>query len=212
MFRRGLESLAYAPNILKLAHQTNNEIMNNYNESPRYTELFDALKSIRHYFIYAGLFSAAVNVLMLTPIIYMLQVYDRVISSGSLSTLSMLTLLLTFLMLAMGGFEWVRSMILIAASNRIEQQLRRRVFDATFKNALVTGGIGNTSQPLNDLSNLRQFLTGNGLFAFFDAPWFPIYVAIMFIFHPLFGWVAIMSGIVMLILAWANESVTTKRL
>ncbi|WP_058023061.1 type I secretion system permease/ATPase [Pseudohongiella spirulinae] len=186
--------------------------MNNSNQSPRYTELFDALKSIRHYFIYAGVFSAAVNVLMLTPIIYMLQVYDRVISSGSLSTLSMLTLLLTFLMLAMGGFEWVRSMILIAASNRIEHQLRRRVFDATFKNALVTGGSGNTSQPLNDLSSLRQFLTGNGLFAFFDAPWFPIYVAIMFIFHPLFGWVAILAGIVMVILAWANEAVTTKRL
>jgi ATP-binding cassette, subfamily C, bacterial EexD len=200
------------PNIMEFAHQTNNEIMNNSNQSPRYTELFDALKSIRHYFIYAGVFSAAVNVLMLTPIIYMLQVYDRVISSGSLSTLSMLTLLLTFLMLAMGGFEWVRSMILIAASNRIEQQLRRRVFDATFKNALVTGGSGNTSQPLNDLSSLRQFLTGNGLFAFFDAPWFPIYVAIMFIFHPLFGWVAILAGIVMVILAWANEAVTTKRL
>jgi ATP-binding cassette, subfamily C, bacterial EexD len=197
---------------MEFAHQTNNEIMNNSNQSPRYTELFDALKSIRHYFIYAGVFSAAVNVLMLTPIIYMLQVYDRVISSGSLSTLSMLTLLLTFLMLAMGGFEWVRSMILIAASNRIEQQLRRRVFDATFKNALVTGGSGNTSQPLNDLSSLRQFLTGNGLFAFFDAPWFPIYVAIMFIFHPLFGWVAILAGIVMVILAWANEAVTTKRL
>ncbi|ALO44765.1 peptidase [Pseudohongiella spirulinae] len=200
------------PNIMEFAHQTNNEIMNNSNQSPRYTELFDALKSIRHYFIYAGVFSAAVNVLMLTPIIYMLQVYDRVISSGSLSTLSMLTLLLTFLMLAMGGFEWVRSMILIAASNRIEHQLRRRVFDATFKNALVTGGSGNTSQPLNDLSSLRQFLTGNGLFAFFDAPWFPIYVAIMFIFHPLFGWVAILAGIVMVILAWANEAVTTKRL
>lgn len=197
---------------MEFAHQTNNEIMNNSNQSPRYTELFDALKSIRHYFIYAGVFSAAVNVLMLTPIIYMLQVYDRVISSGSLSTLSMLTLLLTFLMLAMGGFEWVRSMILIAASNRIEHQLRRRVFDATFKNALVTGGSGNTSQPLNDLSSLRQFLTGNGLFAFFDAPWFPIYVAIMFIFHPLFGWVAILAGIVMVILAWANEAVTTKRL
>jgi ATP-binding cassette, subfamily C, bacterial EexD len=177
-----------------------------------YKELNEALKSIRQYFIYAGLFSAAVNILMLTPIIYMLQVYDRVISSGSLSTLTMLTLLMVGLLLAMGGFEWVRSMILIAASNRIEQKLRRRVFNATFTNALLSGGSGNSGQPLNDLSSLRQFLTGNGLFAFFDAPWFPIYVAIMFLFHPLFGIVAIIAGIVMVALAWINEVVTTRKL
>lgn len=184
--------------------------MNNTKRTTRYQELSDALKSIRHYFMYAGLFSAAVNILMLVPIMYMLQVYDRVISSGSLSTLTMLTLLMVFLTLALGGFEWVRSMILISASNRIEQKLRRRVFDATFKNALFTGNSSN--QPLNDLSGLRQFMTGNGLFAFFDAPWFPIYVAIMFLFHPWFGVVAILSGIVMLAFAWANEMVTTKKL
>ena len=186
--------------------------MNNSKTSAPYQELRDALKTIRHYFIYAGLFSAAVNILMLTPIIYMLQVYDRVISSGSLSTLTMLTLLMAFLMIAMGGFECVRSMILIAASNRIEKQLHRRVFDATFKNALLSGGGGNSGQPLTDLSSLRQFLTGNGLFAFFDAPWFPIYVAIMFVFHTWFGVVAIIAGIVMVALAWTNEVVTTRKL
>lgn len=186
--------------------------MNNSKTSAPYQELREALKTIRHYFIYAGLFSAAVNILMLTPIIYMLQVYDRVISSGSLSTLTMLTLLMAFLMIAMGGFEWVRSMILIAASNRIEKQLNRRVFDATFKNALLSGGGGNSGQPLTDLSSLRQFLTGNGLFAFFDAPWFPIYVALMFVFHTWFGVVAIIAGIVMVALAWTNEVVTTRKL
>jgi len=177
-----------------------------------YQELNETLKSIRHYFIYAGLFSAAVNILMLTPIIYMLQVYDRVISSGSLSTLTMLTLLMVGLMLAMGGFEWVRSMILVAASNRMEQQLRSRVFNATFTSALLSGNGANSGQPLTDLSNLRQFLTGTGLFAFFDAPWFPIYVAIMFLFHPWFGVVAIVAGIAMVGLAWVNEAVTTRKL
>ena len=140
----------------------------------------------------------------------MLQVYDRVISSGSYSTLTMLTLIMVFLLLASGGFEWVRSMILISASNMIEKKLRRRVFDATFKNALYTGNA--SGQALSDLSALRQFLTGNGLFAFFDAPWFPIYVAIMFLFHTWFGVVAILAGIVMVTLAWLNEIVTTKRL
>jgi ATP-binding cassette subfamily C protein EexD len=180
--------------------------------SVRYQELFEAFKSVRHYFIYAGVFSAAVNLLMLVPILYMLQVFDRVVSSGSLSTLTMLTLIMVFLLLALGGFEWVRSMILISASNKIEQNLRQRVFDATFKQALYSGGMANGTQPNNDLSQLRQFMTGNGLFAFFDAPWFPIYVAVMFMFHTWFGITAILSGIVMVALAYLTEKATTKRL
>jgi ATP-binding cassette subfamily C protein EexD len=178
----------------------------------RYKELLEAFKSVRQYFIYAGAFSAAINLLMLVPILYMLQVYDRVISSGSLSTLAMLTIIMVFLMAATGAFEWVRSMILISASNRIEQGLRNRVFDATFKQALYSGGMSNGAQPNNDLSQLRQFMTGNGLFAFFDAPWFPIYVAVMFMFHFWFGVVAIVAGIVMVALAYITEKVTSTKL
>lgn len=184
---------------------------NDSKNTVRYRELFEAFKAVRQYFIYAGIFSAAINILMLVPILYMLQVYDRVIASGSLPTLGALTVIMIFLMSAMGGFEWVRSRILISASNRIETSLRERVFDATFKQALYTGGMA-TSQPNNDLSQLRQFMTGNGLFAFFDAPWFPIYVIIMFMFHPWFGVVAIFAGIVMVTLAYATEKVTTAKL
>jgi len=182
------------------------------NKAPRYQELADSFKAVKQYFIYAGLFSAAVNILMLVPIIYMLQVYDRVIGSGSLPTLAMLTLLMVGLLLASGGFEWVRSMILIRASNRIEKELRQRVFEATFKLALLTGGQNASSQPNSDLSSLRQFLTGNGLFAFFDAPWFPIYVGIMFMFHPWFGVAGIFAGIVMLAFAYFTEVATNKAL
>ena len=185
--------------------------MTNNKKTTTYEELSSALKSIKHYFVYAALFSAAVNMLMLAPIIYMLQVYDRVMSSGSLSTLASLTVLLVFLLSAVGGFEWVRSMILIGASNRMENDLRGRVFDATFKQALLSGGQSG-SQPVSDLSSLRQFLTGNGLFAFFDAPWFPIYVGVMFLFHFWFGVAAIFAGIVMVILAFTNEYVTNNRL
>ena len=181
-------------------------------KTAKYPELAEAFTDVKRYFIYAGLFSAAVNLLMLVPVIYMLQVYDRVVSSGSYSTLAMLTLLMVALTAALGGFEWVRSMILIAASNRIEKNLRRRVSDATFKRALLTGGSVSNSQPLSDLSSLRQFLTGNGLFAFFDAPWFPIYVFVMFMFHPMFGYAAIFAGIVMIALAYTTEKVTSKKL
>lgn len=186
--------------------------MNTKTNKYRYPELAAALKDVKHYFIYAGFFSAAVNILMLVPILYMLQVFDRVVSSGSYSTLTMLTILMVALLSASGGFEWVRSMILISASNRIELSLRKRVFDATFSRALLTGGMGGGGQPNSDLSNLRQFLTGNGLFAFFDAPWFPIYLAIMFMFHPLFGVSAIIAGIVMVVLAYATEISTSKKL
>lgn len=186
--------------------------MNKTANTGRYPELAAALKDVKSYFIYAGVFSAAVNMLMLVPIIYMLQVFDRVVSSGSLSTLAMLTLLMVALLAAVGGFEWVRSMILISASNRIEKNLRQRVSDATFKRALYSGGMMSNSQPLSDLSGLRQFLTGNGLFAFFDAPWFPIYVAIMFMFHPWFGMSAILAGIIMVTLAYTNEIVTSKKM
>ena len=186
--------------------------MKDPNNNVRYKELFEAFKSVRHYFIYAGAFSAAINLLMLVPILYMLQVYDRVIGSGSLSTLASLTIIMIFLLAASGAFEWVRSMILISASNKIEHGLRNRVFNATFKQALYSGGMSNGSQPNNDLSQLRQFMTGNGLFAFFDAPWFPIYVAVMFMFHFWFGVVAVVSGIVMVALAYMTEKVTNTKL
>jgi ATP-binding cassette subfamily C protein EexD len=186
--------------------------MNQNSKITKYPELSAALKDVKSYFILAGVFSAAINILMLVPVIYMLQVYDRVMSSGSLSTLISLTLLMVALLMAMGGFEWVRSRILISASNRLEKNLRKRVSQAAFKNTLLSGGTGGGGQALSDLSSLRQFLTGSGLFAFFDAPWYPIYVAVMFMFHSWFGVAAIIAGIIMVALAYANEIMTSKRL
>ena len=122
--------------------------MNQNSKTTKYPELSAALKDVKSYFILAGVFSAAINVLMLVPVIYMLQVYDRVMSSGSLSTLTMLTLLMVALLMAMGGFEWVRSRILISASNRLEKNLRKRVSQAAFKNALLSGGRGGRRPTL----------------------------------------------------------------
>lgn len=171
-------------------------------------DLGRALEACRGSFLYAGLFSLFVNLLLLTPSIYMLAVYDKVISSGSESTLFMLTLITTFLFLAMGGLEWVRSQILIATSARLDRLLGARVFDAVFAQALATGGRMATSQPLADLLQLRQFLTGPGLFAFFDAPWMPIYLAMMFLFHWTFGAMAVLSAFILGGLALWNELAT----
>ena len=186
--------------------------MNRIDSKSRFPELAAALRDVRHYFGFAGLFSAAVNLLMLTPIIYMLQVYDRVVSSGSVPTLTMLTIIMVCLLLALGGFEWVRSMVMIGASNRLEQRLRQRVSEATFNRALLSGGMTTSAQPMNDLSQLRQYLTGPSLFAFFDAPWVPIYLIVMYLFHPWFALCGVFAVIVMLALALANEKTTSRKL
>jgi len=172
------------------------------------SELRKALYSCKSSFMSAGFFSLFINLLLLTPVIYMLQVYDRVLSSGSESTLLMLTLILVFLFLIMGGLEWTRSQILIVTSNRLDQLLSGRVFDAMFTQAISSGGRVASAQPLNDLLQLRQFMTGPGLFSFFDAPWMPIYVAVLFLFHPVFGVVAIIAAVILIILAVWNEQAT----
>ncbi|WP_214510279.1 type I secretion system permease/ATPase [Pseudomonas brassicacearum] len=172
------------------------------------TELEGALAVCKGSFLSVGFFSFFVNLLMLVPSFYMLQVYDRAVGSASLSTLLMLTLIMLLLMITMGGLEWVRSRIMVRISTRLDTLLSQRLFDASFKQALNTSGMNATAQPLNDLNGLRQFLTGNGLFAFFDAPWIPIYLAVMFMFHSWYGWMGVVSAVLLGALAFANEKLT----
>ncbi len=176
--------------------------------SPSENSLHTALKACRESFLSVGFFSFFINALMLVPTFYMLQVYGRVITSGSLTTLSMLTLIMTGLVITLGCLEWTRSRIMVRVSNRLDMLLSRQVYKASFKRALESGGMDASAQPLNDLTGLCQFLSGNGLFAFFDAPWLPIYIAVMFMFHPWFGWVATGSALLLLLLAFVNERLT----
>lgn len=171
-----------------------------------------ALKACKSSFISVGFFSLFVNALMLVPTFYMLQVYGRVVTSGNITTLVMLTIIMTVLLVTMGLLEFTRSRIMVRVSTKLDVLLSRYVYKASFRRALESGGMDASAQSLNDLTNLRQFLTGNGLFAFFDAPWLPIYIAVMFLFHPWYGWVAIGSALVLLLLAYINERVTSKTL
>jgi ATP-binding cassette subfamily C protein EexD len=171
------------------------------------SELAQALHYCRDSFQSAAIFSLFINLLMLLPSIYMMQVYDRVLSSNSTSTLLMLTLLVTVLFVMLGALEWVRSQILIRVSTRFDVLLNERLYRVLFRQALVSGG-KTSAQPLSDLLVLRQFLTGNGLFAFFDAPWMPVYVGLLFLFHPAFGIVAVISAVLLILLAIWNERAT----
>ncbi|MGE6386225.1 type I secretion system permease/ATPase [Pseudomonas sp. NPDC078416] len=171
-----------------------------------------ALKACRGSFLSVGFFSFFVNTLMLVPTFYMIQISGRVVPSSSTSTLIMLTLILTILMITMGSLEWVRSRIMVRISNRLDVLLSRDVYRASFKKALNSGGMDASAQSLNDLTSLRQFLTGNGLFAFFDAPWLPAYTAVMFLFHPWFGWMTVIAAVVLVVLAYLNHRYTGKAL
>ena len=172
------------------------------------SDLRQALGACRGSFLTTAFFSLFVNVLMLVPVIYMMAIYDRVLMSGSESTLVMLSLITVFLFFVLGGLEWVRSRMLVAASARLDEQLGDRVFDAVFTQSLTSSGAVATAQPLNDMVQIRQFLSGQGLLAFFDTPWIPIYVGLMFLFHLYFGAVAVLSMLLLAGLAIWNEVAT----
>ena len=182
--------------------------MENSNKSDLQTALF-LCKSA---FIWAAFFSMVINILQLVPTIFMLQVYDRVVPTGNKSTLLMLTLLMVVLFLTMGSLEWVRSQILVRVSTRLETLLNKRLFQVSYKQALFSGGQSASGQALDDLTSLRQFLTGNGLFAFFDMPWIPIYIALLFVFHTLYGFAGIVTSILLIIVAIIQENATAKLL
>jgi ATP-binding cassette subfamily C protein EexD len=174
------------------------------------SDLEKALYLCKDAFLSAAGFSLLINFLMITPSIYMLQVYDRVVSTGNLSTLLMLTLIVLMLFITMTALEWVRSQILVRVSTRLETLLNQRLFQVAFKQSLFSSGQRATTQPLDDLTGLRQFLTGNGLFAFFDAPWMPIYLGILFLFHPWYGWFSVLTAILLCIVAAFTERSTSK--
>lgn len=170
-------------------------------------DLARALRQCRPTLLWVLGFSLFVNALMLVPALYMLQVYDRVITTGSRETLLLLTLVVLFLMAVMGFLDVVRSRLLVRIGNRLDARLGGRLHQAVF--ARQHAGEGRTSvQPLDDLRTLRQFVSGNTLFAFFDAPWVPLYLALLFLFDPWLGVFASLSGLVLLGLTLTNEKLT----
>ena len=144
-------------------------------------------------FAIAGFFSLFINLLMLAPSLYMLQVYDRVLASRSEFTLLMLTLLIAGALIVMGALDWVRSQILVRVGARLDAMLDVRLFSAVFELSLRRPGSGS-AQSLHDLNNLRQFLF------------------VLFLMHPWFGWFAIIAALILTGLTVATELSTSKPL
>jgi ATP-binding cassette subfamily C exporter for protease/lipase len=124
----------------------------------------------------------------------------------------MLTLLMLGAYLLMGGLELVRSFVLVRVGAKFDMTLNKRVYTAAFEQNLKRTNGANAGQALSDLTNLRQFLTGNALFAFFDAPWFPVYLIVIFMFEPSLGVFALVGTAILVVLAIVNEKVTKKPL
>ncbi len=174
------------------------------NRFSRRSEIAASLWALRRPFYIAGAFSFIINMLMLMPTIYMLQMYDRVLGSRNELTLYMITLITLCLYALLAGLEWVRSRVLIRVGAQMDKDLHARVFNAAFATNLNSSG-ANAGQALADLTKVRQFVTGNGVFAFFDAPWFPIYLAVIFVLHPTLGWFSIGGAVIAIILTLINE-------
>ncbi len=174
-------------------------------------EIAQTLAGFKGAFHTVGLFSAIINLMMLVPSLYMLQVYDRVLASRNETTLLMLTLMVLGAYLFMSALEFVRSFVLIRVGAQLDMKMNKRVYTAAFEQNLKKAG-GNAGQALQDLTTIRQFLTGNALFAFFDAPWFPVYLVVIFLFNPALGVFALCGTLVLIVLAFVNEAVSKKPL
>ncbi len=166
------------------------------------TAFIAARKSL---FTSLALFSGLINLLMLVPSVYMLQVYDRVLPSGNEMTLLMLTLIMAGLLALTGGLDYLRNMLVIRMSNQFDLALNSRVYDAAFQAKLCHTPGHLPLQAQTDLMILRRFITGNGIFAFLDLPWFPLYLLVIALFNPWLGLFACGGAAVLIALALLNE-------
>lgn len=144
------------------------------------------------------------NLLMLAGPLFMLQIYDRVLASRSMPTLIALTVMICALYAYYALLEAIRARMSMRAANIVDTGLSGRLFAASVRFKLIPGALGNVD-PVREGDTLRQFISGNGPMALLDLPWMPIYLTIVFLMHPLLGWLALGGATTIVILAIANE-------
>ena len=170
--------------------------------------LAEALKACKPHFIWAAVFSALVNLLYLTPTLYMMQVYDRVVPTGGIETLVLVTVVAVFALAALAALDWLRGRLMLRAGLRLDRLLSgkvlQRVMDLQAK--------APSTQALREFDNVRGAISGQGMLALFDAPWTPIYLLCCFLLHPAIGVLTLVGGGILFTLAWLNERDTRPRL
>jgi len=170
--------------------------------------LAEAVKACRPHLVWAAIFSALVNLLYLTPTIYMLQVYDRVVPTGGLQTLLLVSAIAVFALATLALLDWLRTRLLVRAGLRLDRLLVGRLLGRVVD--LQTQSPG--SQVLREFDHVRTAVSGQGVLSLFDAPWTPIYIGCCFLLHPALGALTLVGAIILLILAVLNERDSRPRL
>ncbi len=168
-------------------------------------EMRKAMGECRWHFTNVALFSVFVNLLMLTGPLFMLQTYDRVLTSRSEETLVALLVLVTALFLLFGMLDFARGRVLARAGARFQSLLDSRVFTAILKKSVSPAERAKPNTAARDLESIRQLLASPAPFAIFDVPWTPLFLAVIFLFHPLMGWVAVGGGAILIALTAMNQ-------
>lgn len=174
-------------------------------------EIKKILNKFKTTFLHIGIFSFFINILALSAPLYMLAVYDVVMPSKSTDTLIFVTAIVTVFFVGMGVLEYIRNKVLIIVSNKMDALVNERIYNAAFELALKYPGKNNL-QPVNDLNKIKVFLSGNAILSFFDLPWFPVYIFIMFLFDPIYGLTGVVAAFIILILTYTSTVVTKKYL
>jgi ATP-binding cassette subfamily C protein len=175
------------------------------------SELREALGEGRRLFAAVALFSFFVNLLMLTGPIFMLQVYDRVLTSRSEATLVALVVIAAFLFAMMGFLDYARGRVLARLGARFQARLDGRVFDAILRRSIVASERARPATGLRDLESVQRLLSGPAPFAVFDMPWTPVFIAAIFMFHWTLGVLALAGGLLLLSLTLLNQLASKSR-
>jgi PrtD family type I secretion system ABC transporter len=172
----------------------------------RKTELSQAVSDCRTAVMITGAFSVAINLLILAPSLYMMQVYDRVITTGHMETLLFLTALAAVALMVLTTLDSLRSAVMVRVGCWLNDRLGP-VFLASSIRAQLNGDTAG-AQPLRDLAQVQNFIASQGLTVFFDAPWVIVFVALIWILHPVLGMIALLTAVLLLVLSVANEMIT----
>jgi len=166
--------------------------------------LASAFRACRPHFIGIAVFSGLLNVLFLAPSIYMMQVYDRVVPTGGLTTLFFITLVVAFALMTLAALDAIRARLLVRVSLRLD----RLVSGPLLEKLMARTAPGAPIQGMREFDTLRQAISGQAALGFLDAPWTPLYLIIAFMLHPALGGLTLFGGVVLVILAIFNERST----
>jgi PrtD family type I secretion system ABC transporter len=165
-----------------------------------------SMASCRRAFYLVAVVSLCINVLMLSSALYMMQVYDRVLSTRNVDTLIVLSAIMLFALVVLGILDGLRNQTMVRIGGWLDKQLSDSALSSSISIGLASGG--TTAQGLRDLSSLRSYMASPSVFPLFDAPFAPIFLIAIFMIHPTLGWISLVGAIVLFILGVINDRVT----